>query len=64
VNLIPWNPFPEAGFSPASRRSAETFAQIVREAGVNTTVRYSKGLDIQAACGQLRRDAVPLDMAS
>lgn len=54
VNLIPWNPFPEAGFSPTSRRAAESFANQVRGGGINTTVRYSKGLDISAACGQLR----------
>jgi 23S rRNA (adenine2503-C2)-methyltransferase len=55
VNLIPWNPFPEGGFVRATREQAEAFALRARRAGVNTTIRYSKGLDIDAACGQLRR---------
>jgi len=57
VNLIPWNPFPEAEFSRATRDRSERFASTVRDGGVNATVRYSKGLDIDAACGQLRRQA-------
>jgi 23S rRNA (adenine2503-C2)-methyltransferase len=64
VNLIPWNPFPEAGFGRATRAAAEGFAERVRRGGINTTVRYSKGLDINAACGQLRNVAVNEALAS
>jgi 23S rRNA (adenine2503-C2)-methyltransferase len=59
VNLIPWNPFREGRFVRSEGPDADHFASIVRQAGVNATIRYSKGLDISAACGQLReREAV------
>ena len=53
INLIPFNPFPESGLhrSPAERVSA--FAAILRDGGVVTTVRKTRGDDIAAACGQL-----------
>jgi 23S rRNA (adenine2503-C2)-methyltransferase len=52
-NLIPFNPFPASGLtrSPAARVSA--FAHILQEAGIVTTVRRTRGDDIDAACGQL-----------
>ena len=53
VNLIPFNPFPDAGFAPSPRERIERFQAILRRAGVNATVRESRGRDIQAACGQL-----------
>lgn len=54
VNLIPWNPFREGRFVRSEGPDADRFAAEVRHGGVNVTVRYSKGLDISAACGQLR----------
>lgn len=53
INLIPFNPFPASGLrrSPSSRVRA--FAQILLDAGVVTTVRRTRGDDIDAACGQL-----------
>lgn len=53
VNLIPFNPFPDAGFAPSPRARIMRFQAILREHGLNTTVRESRGRDIQAACGQL-----------
>ena len=55
-NLIPFNPFPESGLvrSPASR--VQAFAKILNEAGIVTTVRKTRGDDIDAACGQLAGD--------
>jgi len=52
-NLIPFNPFPDAGLkrSPAARIRA--FAQILIDAGIVTTTRRTRGDDIDAACGQL-----------
>lgn len=52
-NLIPFNPFPQAGFrrSPADR--VRRFAEILMAAGVVTTTRKTRGNDIDAACGQL-----------
>ncbi len=56
VNLIPYNPIAEApqlaGTPPAER---EAFAAALKEAGLTTTIRYSLGADIAAACGQLVR---------
>ena len=53
VTLLPFNPFPASGLkrSPASR--VQVFAQVVSEAGIVTTVRKTRGDDIDAACGQL-----------
>ena len=53
INLIPFNPFPESGLhrSPAARVAA--FAAVLRDGGIVTTVRKTRGDDIAAACGQL-----------
>jgi 23S rRNA (adenine2503-C2)-methyltransferase len=53
LNLIPFNPFPASGLarSPASR--IRIFAQHLMDAGIVTTVRKTRGDDIDAACGQL-----------
>ena len=55
-NLIPFNPFPASGLkrSPSARVTA--FAQILSDAGIVTTVRKTRGDDIDAACGQLAGD--------
>ena len=52
-NLIPFNPFPGSGLrrSPAARIAA--FARILQDAGIVTTIRKTRGDDIDAACGQL-----------
>ncbi len=54
VNLIPYNPIEEFPHSAPTYKEIVRFQQILQEAGVRTTVRFSKGQDIQAACGQLR----------
>jgi 23S rRNA (adenine2503-C2)-methyltransferase len=56
VNLIPFNPFPQSGLlrSPASR--VQAFAAVLLDAGIVTTVRKTRGDDIDAACGQLAGD--------
>jgi 23S rRNA (adenine2503-C2)-methyltransferase len=53
VNLIPFNPFPGAGFLPSPRARIARFQAVLREHGLNATIRESRGRDIQAACGQL-----------
>ena len=55
-NLIPFNPFPASGLagSPAPRIAA--FARVLSEAGIVTTIRKTRGDDIDAACGQLAGD--------
>ena len=54
VNLIPLNPVDVLPYERPTPEGIERFAGILREAGIPTTVRYSRGLDIDAACGQLR----------
>jgi 23S rRNA (adenine2503-C2)-methyltransferase len=53
VNLIRFNPFPGARFSPSPRGRVEAFQRALLAGGLATTVRESRGADIQAACGQL-----------
>lgn len=55
VNLIPVNPT-AGGFGRPARASVLEFERVLREAGVNCTVRVEKGSEISAACGQLRTD--------
>jgi len=52
-NLIPFNPFPESGLLRSSNASIAQFAGLLSEAGIVTTVRKTRGDDIDAACGQL-----------
>ena len=54
VNLIPLNPVDVLPYQRPSPEGIERFAAILREGGIATTVRYSRGVDIAAACGQLR----------
>lgn len=57
VNLIPINP--TAGdFNRPTQDSIREFERILSNAGVNCTVRIEKGIEISAACGQLRTDIV------
>ncbi len=55
-NLIPFNPFPESGLLRSSNASITKFASLLSEAGIVTTVRKTRGDDIDAACGQLAGD--------
>lgn len=52
-NLIPFNPFPESGLLRSNNPRIKAFAQILMDAGIVTTVRKTRGDDIDAACGQL-----------
>jgi 23S rRNA (adenine2503-C2)-methyltransferase len=52
-NLIPFNPFPASGLKCSSRERVLAFAKLLQEAGIVTTVRKTRGEDIDAACGQL-----------
>ena len=52
-NLIPFNPFTESGLTRSSNARVAVFASILVEAGIVTTVRKTRGDDIDAACGQL-----------
>lgn len=53
LNLIPFNPFPGAGYQCSSADRISRFQQIVMQGGLIATVRKTRGEDIDAACGQL-----------
>ena len=52
-NLIPFNPFPESGLICSPKERVAAFARVLQDGGVITTVRKTRGQDIDAACGQL-----------
>ncbi len=52
-NLIPFNPFPESGLTRSNNGRIKAFAKILMDAGIVTTIRKTRGDDIDAACGQL-----------
>ena len=56
LNLIPFNPFPASGLLRSSNAAVQAFSDILSNAGIVTTVRKTRGDDIDAACGQLAGD--------
>ncbi|MDI3380932.1 23S rRNA (adenine(2503)-C(2))-methyltransferase RlmN [Xenophilus aerolatus] len=55
-NLIPFNPFPASGLLRSPQARVQAFARALGDAGIVTTVRKTRGDDIDAACGQLAGD--------
>ncbi|MEI6353693.1 MAG: 23S rRNA (adenine(2503)-C(2))-methyltransferase RlmN [Methylococcus sp.] len=53
VNLIPFNPFPGSDYRCSARETIQRFSDILQAAGLVTTIRKTRGDDIDAACGQL-----------
>lgn len=56
LNLIPFNPFPQSGLTCSDRQTVQAFADRLIAAGFVTTIRKTRGDDIDAACGQLAGD--------
>jgi 23S rRNA (adenine2503-C2)-methyltransferase len=56
LNLIPFNPFPASGLKRSNQNAVLAFAKTLTGAGIVTTVRKTRGDDIDAACGQLAGD--------
>lgn len=54
VNLIPFNPFPGADFEPPSEKDVLDFQAHLRQRGISTFIRKSRGREISAACGLLK----------
>jgi 23S rRNA (adenine2503-C2)-methyltransferase len=52
-NLIPFNPFPASGLKRSPHERVLAFAKVLQDAGIVTTIRKTRGDDIDAACGQL-----------
>ncbi len=57
-NLIPFNPFKESGLLRSDNAAVEAFASVLIQAGFVTTIRKTRGDDIDAACGQLAGDVM------
>jgi len=55
-NLIPFNPFPASGLIRSSPDAVLAFSKVLSDAGIVTTIRKTRGDDIDAACGQLAGD--------
>lgn len=58
INLIPWNPFPEAPYAKSSNSRVDRFQKALMEYGFTVTIRKTRGDDIDAACGQLAGDVI------
>lgn len=56
INLIPFNPFPASGLKRSGHAVVMAFSKVLLEAGLITTIRKTRGDDIDAACGQLAGD--------
>ncbi len=63
-NLIPFNPFPASGLTRSPRERVAAFAKRLQDAGIVTTVRKTRGDDIDAACGQLAGEVQDRTQAS
>lgn len=53
INLIPFNPFPNTSYTRSSNNAVHRFQDLLKQAGLNCTIRKTRGDDIDAACGQL-----------
>ena len=53
VNIIPFNPFPNSGYKCSKKIAIKVFRDTLMNAGIVTTIRKTRGDDIDAACGQL-----------
>lgn len=58
VNLIPLNSIKEFSHTKSNEKLVQDFKKILLKNGINTTVRREMGADVNAACGQLRRDYI------
>jgi 23S rRNA (adenine2503-C2)-methyltransferase len=58
VNLIPYNPIQEAEYKRPNPNRIQAFVEVLKEKKIAVSVRYSRGLEADAACGQLRASQV------
>ncbi|AHA28052.1 23S rRNA (adenine(2503)-C(2))-methyltransferase RlmN [Candidatus Liberibacter americanus] len=54
INLIPFNPWPGSNYICSDFKDIEIFSELVKKAGYSSPIRKPRGLDILAACGQLK----------
>lgn len=62
VNLIELNPYPGCSYEPSSHNRIRMFAQVLTSRGVETAIRYRRGREILAACGQLGAQRLKKDI--
>lgn len=55
MNLIPINPIKERDYRESLPVNVENFKKRLEKSGINVTIRRRMGIDIDSACGQLRR---------
>ena len=60
VNLIPYNPDPSIPFERPSMESVYAFQEVLRKHHIATFIRFSKGIEVFGACGQLRSKRLEL----
>ncbi|MBD2186017.1 23S rRNA (adenine(2503)-C(2))-methyltransferase RlmN [Aerosakkonema funiforme] len=58
VNLIPYNPIQEADYQRPNAKRIQAFVAVLKKRNIAVSVRYSRGLEADAACGQLRKSKV------
>lgn len=63
VNLIPFNPWPGAGYECSTPQRVRAFSNIIFESGISAPIRTPRGRDIMAACGQLKSDSKKISRA-
>lgn len=59
VNLIPFNPFPGCPWTSSPSEAVDQYERILAAAGLPVSIRHSRGVEIQAGCGQLRSRTLP-----
>ena len=64
VNLIPYNPISEVDYQRPKQYRIQEFTDILATAGIAVSVRYSRGLEADAACGQLRASKIQAETGS
>ena len=60
INLIPFNPWPGSKYKTSEPETVETFSNFIKKAGYSSPVRRPRGVDIMAACGQLKSNSVKI----
>ena len=60
INLIPFNPWPGSKYQTSEPATVEIFSNFIKKAGYSSPVRRPRGIDIMAACGQLKSNSVKI----
>ena len=58
INLIPFNPWPGSNYQTSEPDTVKIFANYIQKAGYSSPIRKPRGIDIMAACGQLKSNSI------